>query len=163
LRFYISAQVGKESVSSRLLWEKGAYKSALRSKSLRTKVLESAVEMESHNAEGGSTKRLAFVVPVRLYQSVFERITRGLYFHHSGCVLPTDILICVNLLDGRPDISGHEFDTFQRNSIAVDAFRYLFKIADDNPYGSIWLYQLYETHWVLATTALVMSYSSIVS
>ena len=80
LRFYISAQVGKRTKGAKLLWEKGAHKSILRNTKLRSEFFNTLQEVAVEDIEGETISRLTFLVPESLYQRVFERITRGLFF-----------------------------------------------------------------------------------
>lgn len=85
LRFYISAQIGKRTEGAKFLWEKGAHKSILRSAKLRSEFLNTLQEV-TENINGETINHLAFLIPESLYQRVFERITRGLYFWHRGAI-----------------------------------------------------------------------------
>ncbi|MDO8412424.1 MAG: hypothetical protein Q7S51_01395, partial [Gallionellaceae bacterium] len=61
-------------MGAKYLWEMGAHKSFLRSTKLRSALLSTTHEVEVVNEDGSTTTRLAFVVPVSLYQRVFERV-----------------------------------------------------------------------------------------
>lgn len=152
LRDYISAQIGKQTTGAKYLWEMGAHKSLLRSTKLRSALLSTTHEVEVANEDGSTTTRLAFVVPVSLYQRVFERVTRGLHFFHTGRLLPTDIRVQVNLLTNAPDPSSPELQIFETHSVAEDAFVYRFALDPEELNNGIWLFTIHGSHWVQSST-----------
>ena len=137
---YISAQIGKQTAGAKYLWEMGAHKSFLRSTRLRSALLSTTHEVAVVNEDGTTATRLAFVVPVSLYQRVFERVTRGLHFLHAGKILPIDIPVQINLLIDAPDLSLPEFKIFEKHSVAEDAFVYRFALNSDEPSNGVWLF-----------------------
>lgn len=156
LRNYISAQIGKQTAGAKYLWEMGAHKSFLRSTRLRSALLSTTHEVEVVNEDGTTTTRLAFVVPVSLYQRVFERVTRGLHFLHAGKILPIDIPVQINLLTDAPDLSLPEFTIFEMHSIAEDAFVYRFALNSDEPSNGVWLFTIHGSHWVQSSTGALV-------
>lgn len=87
VRFFISAQIGKQNPASKKLWENGAHKTILRKTKLREAFVATAGEVVVVDKDGAHTTKIAFRVPVNTYQRVFERTTRGLYFFHMGRIL----------------------------------------------------------------------------
>jgi len=156
LRNYISAQIGKQTTGAKYLWEMGAHKSLLRSTKLRSALLSTTHEVEFANEDGSTTTRLAFVVPVSLYQRVFERVTRGLHFLHTGTLLPTDIRVQVNLLTNAPDLSLAEFQIFDTHSVAEDAFVYRFALDPEEPNNGLWIFVIHGSHWVQSSTGALV-------
>ncbi len=156
LRNYISAQIGKQTTGAKYLWEMGAHKSFFRSTKLRSALLSTTHEVEVANEDGSTTTRLAFVVPVSLYQRVFERVTRGLHFLHTGKLLPTDIRVQVNLLANAPDLSLPELQIFETHSVAEDAFVYRFALDPEEPSNGVWLFTIHGSHWVQSSTGVLV-------
>lgn len=152
LRFYISMQVGKQTPGSAALWDQGAHKSLKRKTRLRTSVIATAREIRLTDARGECVSRLAVEVPAQTYQTVFERTTRGLYFHHTGKILPPSVSVEVAPLEGVPDVSSEELRLLQQHAIAGEACVYRFGIAEEQPESSLWLYGFYGTFWIMATT-----------
>lgn len=156
LRNYISAQIGKQTTGAKLLWEKGAHKSFLRSTKLRSALISTTREVEVVNENGEITNRLAFLVPVSLYQRVFERVTRGLYFWHTSTIFPIDTPIQINLLSTTPDLDSPELAMLEAHSIADNAFEYRFAVDPDEHRNSIWLFSIHQSHWVQSSTGLLV-------
>jgi hypothetical protein len=156
LRNFISAQIGKQTPGAKNLWEMGAHKSLLRSTKIRSALLSTLQEVAVTNEDGSSTTRLRFSVPVSLYQRVFERVTRGLNFLHTGKILPIDILVRINLLTHAPDVSSSEFRIFEKHSIAEGAFEYRFVLDPEEPSNGVWLFTIHGSHWVQSSTGVLV-------
>ncbi len=156
LRFYISLQVGKRTIESAALWDQGAHKSIKRKTRLRMSVIDTMRDLQTIDTNGKPISRLAVNVPIRTYQTVFERTTRGLYFFHTATILPSNIPVIVTPLNSIPDLNGSDFCAFKQHSIGEDACVYRFGIAEEQPNNSIWLYEFYRTHWVMVVTGDAM-------
>lgn len=152
LRFFVSAQVGKQTPGSAALWDEGAYPSINRKTALRASVIANARDVRATDANGDPITRLAFLAPVRTYQTVFERTTRGLYFFHNGRILPPNTPVVVQLLEGSPNLATAEFGSFEQHSIGDEACVYRFGVILEQPENSLWLYCFYKTHWVMVVT-----------
>ena len=150
MRFFVSMQVGKQAPGAASLWNDGALKSVKRKTSLRRQVTSTAREVQITEGQGIASTRIAVLAPARLYDAVFGRITRGLYFFHTGNILSPTTPIQVAPLTSAPDQA--EFNVLQSGSIAGDAFSYWFGIAAEEPSSSLWIYRLYGLHWVHAST-----------
>jgi hypothetical protein len=153
IRNYISAQIGKQTIGARLLWESGAHKSLLRSPKLRSEFTSTLREVEVSGENGKITKRLAFQIPIHLYQRVFERITRGLYFWHTATILPRESIVKITPFENAPDLNFPEFELFEAHSIADDAFEYRFLISTEDTRNSVWLFSIHKAHWIQCLTA----------
>jgi hypothetical protein len=154
LRFFISVQIGKQTPGSAKLWNDGAHKSIKRKTKLREAVIASTRTIETLDNEGNCVERLAFEAPVRTYQSVFERTTRGLFFFHMGRILSPDTLVVVDMLEGYPEVETPEIQALTKHSIAGDACVYRFCV--DEADSSLWLYEFYGAHWVMVRTGAVI-------
>lgn len=152
LRFYISLKVGKQTPGSSALWDQGAHKSVKRKTSLREAIIATAREVRTTDALGNPVARLAVEVPTRIYQTVFERTTRGLYFYHTGRILTPHVPVIVKPITGIPNLDMPEFRSLKQCSIAGEACVYRFGITEEQRDGSLWLYGFYRTHWVMAVT-----------
>lgn len=152
LRFYISAQVGKQNPASKALWEDGAYKTILRKTKLREKFVANAREVPHTEADGTTSSRIQFHVPVSTYQRVFERTTRGLYFYHSGRILPAAASVSVDMLAGKPDLNAELYRPLNVETVGDGAFVYRYGIVPDDFIHSLWVYEFHQAHWALVTT-----------
>lgn len=156
LRNYVSAQVGKQTPGAKELWEKGAHKSLSRSEKLRSKLLSTTHEVEVLAEDGSKIRRLAFMIPVSLYQRVFERVTRGLYFWHTEHILPASTPVQIFLFESVPDLAAPEFQILDAHSVAEDAFEYRFSIDSEDPKNSVWLYTVHRLQWIQASTGALV-------
>ncbi|WP_373991613.1 hypothetical protein [Duganella sp. BuS-21] len=151
LRFYISAQIGKQTDGSAALWDNGAHKTILKKAALRKSFLASARDVVVTDADGVDITRLAFVVPVRLYQKEFERIVRGLYFHHTTRILPQSAPVIVTLLTAA-DFENQDVRELHKHHIGGDACIYRFGVAEDQIDSSVWVFEFYSSHFVMVAT-----------
>lgn len=156
LRNYISVQIGKQTTGAKVLWEKGAHKSFIHSTKLRSALMRTLQEVKVVNENGEITNRLAFEIDVSLYQRVFERVTRGLYFWHTSTIFPIDAPIKINLLSTTPKLDSLELGMLEAHSIADDAFEYRFAVDPKEPRNSIWLFSIHKSHWVQSSTGLLV-------
>lgn len=151
VRFFISAQIGKQNFATKQLWENGAHKSILRKKTLREAFVANAREVVV-GTNDSDTPRIAFHVPVVTYQRVFERTTRGLYFFHTGRVLPSSIPMKATMLTGIPNMETVEIRMLNLENIGNGALIYRYGILPDAPDCSLWIYEFHHAHWAMVTT-----------
>jgi hypothetical protein len=152
IRFFISVQVGKQTPGSAALWDKGAYPGIRRKRTLREAVLRSKLEIPVKRQDGSRDRLIAFEAPLRLYQAVFERTTRGLFFHHSGRILPSSTRVTVEPLRGTRDLTGSLYEKFSENSIGGTACVYKYLMEADFPEASLWIYSFYGGSYVAVAT-----------
>lgn len=155
LRNYISLQVGKQTENAKKLWEKGAHKSLKRSAKLRFTLLSTLREIEVIDENGVKLTQPTFLVPISLYQRVFERVTRELYFLHTGKILSPDTLVKINLLNNIPDLSTPEMLALELHSICDRIFEYRFGLDPKKSSNGVWLFAIYNTHWVQSSTGVL--------
>lgn len=151
LRFYLSVQVGMPTQAAALLWDNGAHKSILRKSKLRVPFLESLREVTTTDAKGNLVKRLAFPAPLNLYQRVFERIVRGLYFHHSGKILPPTVRVLVEPLD-YPNLQALKTQFLRSHEIGAGACVYYFAVQDEDLLTSLWVFEFHKRLYVRVIT-----------
>lgn len=151
LRFYISAQIGKQTPGSAALWDDGAHKTILKKTALRAAFLASKRDVVVTDTGGIGNVRLAFEVPVQLYQTEFERIVRGLYFHHTARILPQNVPVVVDLLNGA-DVDNPHVQALNKHQIGGEACIYRFGIAGDKFDSSVWVFEFYHAHFVMVRT-----------
>lgn len=154
LRFFISAQIGKQAPGSAKLWDDGAHKSIKRKTKLREAIIASAREVETSDSQGNIVERIAFEAPVQIYQKVFERTTRGLYFFHTGRILPPGTRVVVDMLAGQPELNTPEIHSLTKHCIGAEACVYRFGVNETD--NSLWLYEFYGAHWVMVQTGAVI-------
>ena len=152
IRFFISAQVGKQTAATKKLWEDGAHKTILRKTKLREAFVSTAGEMTVVGEDGVPITRVAFRVPISTYQRVFERTTRGLYFFHTGRILPAAVPVEVTMLAGTPSMDNEDIRMLKVETIGEDACVYRWGIVAEDADCSLWIYRLHQTHWAMVKT-----------
>jgi len=150
IRAFISMQIGKQTPGSAHLWDEGAHKSIRRKTALREQILSTAREAAISDQDGSLTTRLTVEVPASVYESVFSRTTRGLYFFHTGRILSPNARIEVHPLNVKP--YDEFYDGLHQNQIGGQACKYWYQIANEDPDASIWLYEFYGAHWIQVST-----------
>lgn len=150
-RTYLSFQIGLQSHLTEKLWFDGAKKSLERRKSLQQQIIASLrpIMVETKT---GITSETAFEVPERVYVRVFERVVRGLYFHHFKKILGKEVPISISPLVGIDDNSLKLLEEIPVAAIGDPAFVYKYAVASDDENSSLWVMQLYEAHWIEAVT-----------
>lgn len=152
VRFFISAQIGKQNPASKALWEEGAYKTIKQKTRLREPFLATACDMRVVGSDGTVETRLAFHIPVQTYQRVFERTTRGLYFFHTGRILPASVKVFVTMLAGTPNMETQDIRALRMESIGEGACVYRYGVPPEDVDASLWIYEFHQAHWVMVTT-----------
>lgn len=150
LRNYISAQVGKPTESAAKLWSGGALKSLKRSNRLRSELSKNLREVQISGPSGERSTRLAFTVSLALYQRVFERITRGLHFFHTGNMLRPETRVVVDPLYESPNIAELGLEEMQHHTVADGAFEYHFFVDACGVDNGLWLFSFHSSHWVMS-------------
>ena len=155
VRFFISAQIGKQNPASKQLWEAGAHKTILRKTKLRDAFVAIAGEVTVVESDGTHTTKIAFRVPVSTYQRVFERATRGLYFFHTGRILPATVPVSVTMLAGTPDMDTNDIRVLNMETIGDGACVYRYGVVPEDVDCSLWIYEFHHAHWAMVTTGAV--------
>ena len=150
-RTYLSLQIGRQNHLTEKLWFDGAKKSLARRRSLQQQILASLRPVQVQTKAGIESKT-AFEVPERIYIRVFERVVRGLYYHHFGRILGKDVPISISPLVGIDDRSMKLLERLPVAAIGDPAFVYKYAVATEDDTSSLWVMQLYEAHWIEATT-----------
>jgi hypothetical protein len=152
VRFYISAQIGKQNPASAALWEAGAYRTITRKLKLRKSFIANAREVQVLEEDGSTANRLSFHVPISTYQRVFERTTRGLYFFHTGRILPAAVPVSATMLAGTPSLDTAEIRLLNIEAIGSGACVYRYGVTAEDVNCSLWIYEFHKAHWALVTT-----------
>lgn len=147
LRNYISAEVSGNTEASKKLWKDGGHKSFLLNNKFRKALQDTLQEVEVIDSDGESSTRLAFSLPISLYQRVFLKVTRCFFFYHTGNILPPGTPIAIDSL-----ISAPETESLKECSICDGVFRYWYGIESDT---SLWFYEIHGGHWVMAKTGVL--------
>lgn len=103
-------------------------------------------------AAGTLEKRMAFLAEKDVYDRVFERTVRGLYYHHFNEILGRNVEISIYPSTVLTDEMYHLTVNLPQNAIGNDALIYKYGRVEDVPKGSMWIFQFYNRHWILVVT-----------
>jgi hypothetical protein len=140
------ATQGYWNVDGKRLWKEKVVGSSFRkSPKFRQMLARNIIELPPEHRRidlPGGVKAITFDGP--RINRVLRKIVLGLYWHHEGQRLPTDISI-EPFKDHRLDEpTSAIFRSGREHSIGGGAFRYRFGITFDDPRVSIWLLTFYE-------------------
>ncbi len=153
LMIYVSLQIGPEEDRTKKLWKTKALKALDQNKRFQREIIRKMKRVWLTTESGLMVEeRTAFPAKVEVYQAVFERTVRGLYFHHFREILGKNVSVYVS-----PSIHlSNEIYEIARdlpqNEIGGTALIYKYARTEEEPKASLWVFQLYEKHWVIVTT-----------
>lgn len=153
LRNYLSAEVGGSTEESKQLWKKGAHKSFIRSRKFRNELMATLTEVNVVDHEGKEEKKLAFQIPVSLYTRIFNKVARGLYFHHTGNILSSETPITIDSLISDPISINPEIGNLNYEEICDGVFKYWYAVESES---SLWFFSFHDAHWVMVKTGDVI-------
>lgn len=135
------------------MWKEGGLKSFKRNNKLRNIFLDTTREVEVKDASGKRQTRIAFELPVNLYDRVLSKIAKGLFFYHTGRVFPSSVKRRIDSLVDRPI----ELEELAYNNICDGAFNYWYLIEGSS---SIWFIEIHSGHWAMVTTGVFCDVAS---
>jgi len=137
---------GKSIIAARLFKEKTA-RTLERNQSLLTKIADDSIALKIKDENGNLISRTGVLWNSEAHDAVIERTIRGLYFHHTGNVVPMDTTLRVQWLHGVPEDIESKIELFSENVIGEDQVVYKYLIFPDDPRFSLWLFEFYDAHW----------------
>ena len=155
-RVYLGMVVGDKSEKARKLWKERSMATLKKNLRLVRSISEGMQEVELRTSGDLKVgKRIAFLWPANEFQSIVERIARGLYYHHFNEILGAQVRCESGLLYALSD----EFMALSRgwaeNHIGDGAFSYRFARADEAPLNSLWVFEFYQGLWAVVETSPV--------
>lgn len=154
LMIYISLQLGHEHERTKKLWKSKALKSILRNQRFQRELLGNMKKVWVTTEAGIMVeKRTAFLAKKAVYDGVFGRIVKGLYYHHYKAILGSDISIDLSPLRYLTKETYEITKDLPQNAIGGNAFVYKYARTEENPKETLWIFQFYEQHWVMVNTA----------
>jgi len=155
-RNIIGMRSSEESPNSLTLWKK-TFRSLKRRRQELEALWESLREVPIFTGGGlylGTATEGAF--DAEAHDRVIERITRGLYFHHSGQPLPLESPIEVYPIrdgsDWQKDVAPLLTQMRVRTIGGPAIFEYAFAHTDGEPKSSLWIYRFHARHVAVAET-----------
>lgn len=156
LMVYVSLQIGPEQDRAKKLWKTKALKALRRNERFQREIISQMKSVWLTTESGIMVeKETAFPAKAEVYQMVFERTVRGLYFYHFRDILGNKVSVEVTPLTSIADEAYEITKDLPQNEIGGSALIYKYARADQELKTSIWIFQLYEKHWVLVTTEQV--------
>jgi len=152
LMVYVSLQIGPEHDRTKKLWKSKALKALHRNKRFQREIIGRMKSVWLTTESGIAEKRMAFLAKAEVYQAVFERTVRGLYFYHFREILGNNVSVEVTPFASLTNEVYELTKDLPQNEIGGNALVYKYARTDQEPKTSLWIFQLYEKHWVLATT-----------
>lgn len=151
-RVYLAATVGDKSESAKKLWKDRSLATLRKNRKLVTALSSTMRDVEVRTPSGTVIgKRTAYLWPAPVFESVVERIARGLYFHHFGEVLGSRVACEVGFLNSLPETVVKDTADWPYSHVG-DAFAYRFGRAEEQPLNSLWVLEFYQGHWASVET-----------
>jgi len=146
-KVYLSMHTaGKSEIATRLFKEKTA-RTLERNQTLLTKISEESKQLKIQDENGNLVTRTGVLWNSQAHDAVIERTIRGLYFHHTGNVVPSDTELRVQWLHRVPEEIEEKIDFFTEVTIGDDQVIYKYLIYENDPRYSLWLFEFYGAHW----------------
>jgi hypothetical protein len=155
-RVYLGMMVGDRSEKAKKLWKERSMATLKKNRRLVAAISEGMHEVELRtrgNLRVGN--RMAFLWPANEFESVVERIARGLYYHHFGEILGARVKCDSGLLYFLADEFMALSKDWGENHIGEGAFSYRFARADGAPLSSLWVFEFYQGLWAVVETSPV--------
>lgn len=146
-KVYLSMQAaGVSDIARRLFTEKTA-RTLERNNSLLNRIAEESKQLQIEDENGNLVTRTGVLWNSEAHDAVIERTIRGLYFHHTGNVVPADTALKVQWLRGVSDEIESKIDLFKEVTIGEEQVIYKYFIYPGDPRCSLWLFEFYGAHW----------------
>jgi len=146
-RVYLAAGVADNGVSANKLWKESSRATLRNNRKLLAKLSSTIGEAEIRTASGIELgRRTTYHWPAHVFNSVIERIVRGLYFHHYHEILGPRVMCTVGFRLSLPaELIAATSNWHQYN--VGDALVYRFGRAVESPLNSLWILQFYGGLW----------------
>lgn len=119
-----------------------------KNKKLHRTILQGMRSVEARSAAGIYLgRRTAFLFPVEVYEGVMERTARGLYYHHFGEILGSQVRCAVSFLRSLDPEFLEMSANWPYADVGSGAVVYRYCRASDAPLNSAWVSQFYDAHW----------------
>jgi hypothetical protein len=146
--------IGDKNPKAKQLWKERSMATLRKNKKLVTTISQGMSEVDLHTKDGRYIgKRTAFLWPADVYESVAERIARGLYYHHFGEILGSRAKCNVGFLYALSDGYMAASSGWPEGHIGQGAFSYRYGRVDNEPLKSLWVFEFYQAHWASVETS----------
>ena len=146
-KVYLSMQAAEKSELGTKLFAEKTTRTLQRNQSLLNTIREQSTELISTDENGNIVTQTGVLWNSKAHDAVVERITRGLYFHHTGKCVPKGSKVKVYWFHEVPEGIDPNNPAFTNNTIGEEQFNYKFIIDPKNSNYAIWLFEFYGVHW----------------
>lgn len=154
-RVYLAATVGDKSESARQLWKERSIATLRKNRKLVSALSSTMQDVEIRTPYGKYMgKRTIYLWPAPVFESVVERIARGLYYHHFGDILGSAVRCDVGFMYSLPEDYMRDTADWPQGAVGDD-FIYRYGRAQDEPLASVWVFQFYRGLWASVETIKV--------
>lgn len=156
------SSVGYQVLSTQVM------KSVTRGEARMLKMLTKNMHLEDVYSEGGVYLGRAPLLTIDRprFLRVVEKTTRGLFFHETGRCLSSDAYVQVVISPNSKLIKSNQVQflaSMPQKGNHPEVFRYKVAFVNDDPDGSVWLMQFYESIMFLSVTYGADSLKSILA
>lgn len=154
-RLYLALHVGDLDGPLTAAYFREALRTYRHNKRLQREIMKT-VEPIDYKSSGGIYlgQGAKIIWNSNAHNSTIERTVRGLYYHHYGEILGTDVPIATQWFSQPNQKFINISEGFQKNTIGESQFSYLYGRAEEKPSASVWYFEFYERHWAGAHTGL---------
>jgi len=145
-KVYLSMQAAESCELGTKLFNEKTIRTLERNQNLLNTIREQSTEIVSSDPSGNIVSQTGVLWNSEAHDAVIERITRGLYFHHTRTCVPEGSSVKVHWFRGVPDGIDPNNPAFIHQSIGVEQFNYKYIIEPNGNYA-IWLFEFYGVHW----------------
>jgi hypothetical protein len=141
---FLGMHVGKEKGTADKLFQERTRPIIRHNRKLGNYLFSNMKRFFLASDSGNIEKVFGMLWDSEVHDSVIEKITRGLFYHHYKTIIGPNVKIRVHWYRRLPDFN---LNMLHRKSIQDGAFTYYYNKAQDCDYDSIWVFQFYEAHW----------------
>ena len=146
--------VGDRNEKAKKLWKERSLATLRKNKKLVTSISEGMHEVDLYAQDKTLVgKRTAFLWPVKDFESVVERIARGLYYYHFNEILGPRVRCETGLLYSLSKEFIDMSKDWAENHIGDGAFSYRYAHVDGNKAHSLWVMEFYQGLWAFVETS----------
>lgn len=143
-KVYLGMHVARFRGEGERLFKQSVLPSVNHNRDLKRKIIENMEHITMIGNDGNSLESgTAVLWDSEAHDSVIDRVTRGLYYHHVGSAVPKHASIDISWFKARPEVDP---DILETKIIAGGAFIYHFAKLEESA-DSMWLYEFYGGHF----------------
>ncbi|HDY66199.1 MAG TPA: hypothetical protein ENH85_00255 [Candidatus Scalindua sp.] len=146
-KVFIGINAGHGSEGERLFRDQTT-KTLEHNRKLRRQIASTMREVEVKTPVGlilGTTS--AVLLDSNAYDTVIDRIIRGLHFHHTGHILGDNVYINVHWYRKLTKKIYEMTNGWPTGVVGCGQFIYKYVVFDEEPLGSVWVFQFFNRAW----------------